>query len=192
MIGMMARPLSKTLSGAILVVLIALVGPATAQQADLPAPEESISPEPVPQAPGAADQELPRLEEQAASDGSITPPIASVPPAASVPAPATPLADADATYVINLRDADIRSLSEQVSEITDRTLVLDPNVSGVVTVISTTPLTVSGVWELFQSVLAVQGYVALPTGNLWRIVPQDTIREGGPRRRKRRIPDAWT
>ena len=84
-----------------------------------------------------------------------------------------------ATFVINLRDADIRTLSEQVSEITGRTLVLDPNVSGIVTVISTEPLTVDGVWELYQSVLSVQGYAALPSGNLWRIVPQAAIREGG-------------
>jgi len=66
-----------------------------------------------------------------------------------------------------------------VSEITGRTLVLDPNVAGIVTVISTQPLNVDGVWELYQSVLGVQGYAALPSGNLWRIVPQATIREGG-------------
>ncbi len=83
------------------------------------------------------------------------------------------------TYVINLRDADIRTLAEQVAEITDRTLILDPNVSGIVTVISTEALDRDGVWELFQSVLAVQGYAALPSGNLWRIVPQQVIREGG-------------
>ena len=88
-------------------------------------------------------------------------------------------ADAPATFVINLRDADIRTLSEQVSEITGRTLVLDPNVSGIVTVISTEPLDIDGVWELYQSVLSVQGYAALPSGNLWRIVPQAAIREGG-------------
>jgi len=57
--------------------------------------------------------------------------------------------------------------------------VLDPNVAGIVTVISTQPLNVDGVWELYQSVLGVQGYAALPSGNLWRIVPQATIREGG-------------
>ena len=83
------------------------------------------------------------------------------------------------TYVINLRDADIRTLSEQVSDITGRTLVLDPNVSGNVTVISTQPLEADGVWELYQSVLGVQGYAALPSGKLWRIVPQASIREGG-------------
>ncbi len=82
-------------------------------------------------------------------------------------------------FVINLRDADIRTLAEQVSEITDRTLIIDPNVTGIVTVISTEALDKDGVWELFQSVLAGQGFAALPSGNLWRIVPQQAIREGG-------------
>ncbi len=83
------------------------------------------------------------------------------------------------TFVINLRDADLRALAEQVSEITDRTLILDPNVVGQVTVISTEPLDSDGVWELFQSVLAVRGFAALPAGKLWRIVPQASVREGG-------------
>ncbi len=97
-----------------------------------------------------------------------------------VPDPTTVQAtDPAAGFVINLRDADIRALSEQVSDITGRTLVLDPNVSGTVTVISTSPLDQDGVWELYQSVLAVQGFAALPSGTLWRIVPQAAIREGG-------------
>ncbi|MGQ0566910.1 MAG: type II secretion system secretin GspD [Gemmobacter sp.] len=83
------------------------------------------------------------------------------------------------TFVINLRDADIRVLAEQVSDITERTLILDQNVTGTVTVISTQGLDRDGVWELFQSVLAAQGYAALPAGNLWRIVPQAAVREGG-------------
>ena len=58
-------------------------------------------------------------------------------------------------------------------------MVLDPNVSGTVTVIASQPLDKDGVWELFQSVLSVQGFAALPSGGLWRIVPQQAIKEGG-------------
>ena len=180
MITMRVTPSPKLFAAVVLTALCVLGNPALAQEAATPVPQESIPPEAAPSVPGVAPgQEALPLEEQAAPDGSITPPVIAVPPEALVPAPTAPLPDTEATYVINLRDADIRSLSEQVSEITDRTLVLDPNVSGVVTVISANPLTASGVWELFQSVLAVQGYVALPSGNLWRIVPQATIREGG-------------
>ncbi len=83
------------------------------------------------------------------------------------------------TYTINLRDADIKALSEQVSQITGRTLVLDPTVSGAVTVISAQTLDKDGVWELYQSVLGGQGFAAMPSGTIWRVVPLASIREGG-------------
>lgn len=83
------------------------------------------------------------------------------------------------TFVINLRDADLRTLAEQVSQITGRTLILDAAVVANVTVISTTPLDKDGVWDLFQSVLAVQGFAAVPSGNLWRVVTQQAAKESG-------------
>ena len=88
-------------------------------------------------------------------------------------------AEEPASFVINLRDADIRTLAEQVSEITGRTLVLDPAVEGEVTVISSQPLDEAGVWELFLSVLRVQGFAALRSGSTWRVIPEDQVREGG-------------
>ena len=93
--------------------------------------------------------------------------------------PAAQDAEEPATFMINLRDADIRALAEQVSEITGRTLVLDPAVEGEVTVISAQPLDEAEVWELFQSVLRVQGFAALRSGSIYRVVPQDQVREGG-------------
>ena len=102
-------------------------------------------------------------------------------PAAHAQAPTdTPIVEDQAgRYVINLREVEIRALSEQVSQITGRTLILDPQVRGQVTVISSEPLNETGVWELFQSVLRVNGYAALQTGSVWRIVAQDNARQGG-------------
>lgn len=82
-------------------------------------------------------------------------------------------------YVINLRAADIRALAEQVSQITQRTMIIDPAVSGEVTVISQEPLDKEGVWDLFQSVLRVQGFVAIRSGTIWRVIPQANMREAG-------------
>jgi general secretion pathway protein D len=83
------------------------------------------------------------------------------------------LNDSDAEFVINLRNADISVLAEQVSEITERTLVIDPALGGDVTVISAKPLTQAGVWQLFQSMLRVRGFVAVDAGVIWEIVPED-------------------
>nr|MCU0909486.1 hypothetical protein [Paracoccaceae bacterium] len=97
-----------------------------------------------------------------------------VPTAAATEDPGT-----EARFLINLRDAALATLAEQVSEITGRTLVLDPSVTGTVTVIAAQPLDRDAVWELFQSVLASNGYAALQSGAFWRVVPQGVVREGG-------------
>ena len=62
-------------------------------------------------------------------------------------------ASTPARWVINLRASELSVFAEQVSNITGRTLILDPSVHGKVTVISAEPLDAEGVWALFQSVL---------------------------------------
>jgi general secretion pathway protein D len=84
----------------------------------------------------------------------------------------TALDDAAADFTINLRNAEISVLAEQVSEITERTLVINPGLAGNVTVISAKPLTQAGVWSLFQSMLRVRGFVAVEAGVIWEIVPE--------------------
>jgi general secretion pathway protein D len=90
-------------------------------------------------------------------------------------------AQAQETFVINLRNAEISLLAEQVSEITGRTLVLDPNLSGEVTVVSQQSLDSEGVWALFQSILRVRGFAAVETGAVWQVVPElDARTKGSP------------
>lgn len=87
-----------------------------------------------------------------------------------------PVAD---DVVINMRNADIKDVAEQVSRITGRTLVLDPAVSGQVNVVSAEPLSRNGVWELFLQVLRTSQFAAVRSGNVWRIVPQASVIQGG-------------
>lgn len=90
------------------------------------------------------------------------------------------LNDDKADFVINLRNAEISVLAEQVSEITDRTLVINPGLTGDVTVISAKPLTQAGVWSLFQSMLRVRGFVAVEAGVIWEIIPEtQSVAKGG-------------
>ncbi|NIJ20768.1 general secretion pathway protein D [Sphingomonas naasensis] len=82
--------------------------------------------------------------------------------------------------VINMRGVEIADVADQISRITGRTLILDPAVKGIVTVTSATPLSPSGVWELFQSVLRANGFSAVRSGRAWRIVPAaNAVRDGG-------------
>ncbi|MBP1806176.1 type II secretion system secretin GspD [Rubellimicrobium aerolatum] len=83
------------------------------------------------------------------------------------------------TFVINLRGADISVLAAQVSEITGRTLVLAPEVTGEVTVVSSERLDEAGVWALFQSILRSRGFVAVETDTVWQVVPEAEARTIG-------------
>ncbi|HWK35529.1 type II secretion system secretin GspD [Sphingomonas sp.] len=82
--------------------------------------------------------------------------------------------------VVNMRGVEIADVSEQISRLTGRTLILDPAVKGNVTVTSAEPLSQAGVWDLFQSVLRANGYAAVRSGRAWRIVPAaNAVRDGG-------------
>ena len=86
--------------------------------------------------------------------------------------PPAPLRAQTDTYTINLRDADIAVLAEQISDITKRTLILDPALTGNVTVVSAEALDAVGVWSLFQSILRARGFVAVQSGTVWQVVPE--------------------
>ena len=91
---------------------------------------------------------------------------------------AAPAAGNAGDIVVNMHDVEIAAVAEQISRLTGRTLILDPQVRGTVNVTSATPLSANGVWELFQSVLRVHGFTAVRSGRAWRIVPQaDAVRE---------------
>ncbi|MGV6848175.1 MAG: type II secretion system secretin GspD [Marinibacterium sp.] len=79
-------------------------------------------------------------------------------------------------FTINLRDSAISVLTEQIAEITGRTLIVHPDLTGEITVVSAEPLDRDGAWELYQSILRVHGFQAVQSGIVWQIVPLDTAR----------------
>ena len=72
---------------------------------------------------------------------------------------------------INFRDAEISSLIESVAEITGRSFVLDPRVSGRVTIIAPDTIDADMLYQAFLSALQVQGFQAVEDGAITRIVP---------------------
>jgi general secretion pathway protein D len=83
------------------------------------------------------------------------------------------------SFLLNARDVDIQVFADDVSAVTGRTLILDPAVTGKVTVLSQEPLDADGVWKLFLSVLRVQGYAAIESGDAWRVVPRNPAGQAG-------------
>lgn len=82
---------------------------------------------------------------------------------------------------LNVRDADIRALVTQISDITGKSFVVDPRVKGNVTVVSNAEMTPESLYEVFLSVLNVHGFTAVESGDVIKIVPstgakQDSLR----------------
>ena len=79
-------------------------------------------------------------------------------------------------YTVNLKDTDIQEFIKFVADVTGTTMVVDPNVKGKVRVISSQPVTQAELYDLFLSILDVQGYTAVRSGQIIRIVPSKDAR----------------
>lgn len=66
-------------------------------------------------------------------------------------------------HVVNLKDADIRAFIEDMSMLTGKTFIVDPRVTGTVTVTSQSELSKNEVFAVFMDVLRVRGFTAVPT-----------------------------
>lgn len=75
------------------------------------------------------------------------------------------------SWTINLKGADIREFIDQIAAITGQTFIVDPRVKGQVSVVSSTPLGLSEVYQLFLSVMATHGFSVITQGDQARIVP---------------------
>ena len=78
---------------------------------------------------------------------------------------------APSTRLWNLQDADILSVINEVSQETGKNFVVDPRVTGKISLVSSKPLRKSEVYNVFLSVLELLGYSAIPSGNVIKIVP---------------------
>jgi general secretion pathway protein D len=84
------------------------------------------------------------------------------------------------TVTLNLKNADINALIATVAEVTGKNFIVDPRVKGKVTVVSAEPLDSQAIYEVFESILKVHGFAAVPAGDVIKIVPdvnakQDSI-----------------
>lgn len=81
-----------------------------------------------------------------------------------------------ATITPNYKDADLEQITEAVSTITGKTFIIDPRVKAQVTMLSSTPMSPEAFYQAYLSILQVHGYIAVPTGNVIKIVPEQATR----------------
>ena len=73
---------------------------------------------------------------------------------------------------LNFVNADIEAVVKAVAEMTGRNFVLDPRVKGVVNIVSARPVPVSLVYPTLLSALRLQGYAAVESNGVTKIVPE--------------------
>jgi len=77
----------------------------------------------------------------------------------------------------NFKDADITQIIEAVSMATGKNFIVDPRVRAQVTMLSSTPMTPDQFYQAFLAILQVHGFVAVPAGNIIKIVPDANMRQ---------------
>ncbi len=95
--------------------------------------------------------------------------LSSVPPLAAQ-------GSAAARITPNFKDAEITQVIEAVAAATGRSIIVDPRVRAQVTMLSSTPMTPEAFYEAFLALLQVYGFVAVPSGNVLKIIPDANSR----------------
>jgi general secretion pathway protein D len=100
--------------------------------------------------------------------------------AAQGPLAATPvLAQSGERQTLNVQGADIRAFIQDVARSTGRTFIVDPAVTGTVTVTSDRALSRAQLFEVFLSTLRANGLVVTPTSSgAYRISPAQGAAQG--------------
>ena len=81
--------------------------------------------------------------------------------------------------VLNLQHADIRAVIQTIAKLTGKNFLVDPRVTGKITLVTNTPMSADEAYQAFLSMLQVLGFSAVPSGNLIKIVPNMNAKELG-------------
>jgi general secretion pathway protein D len=121
------------------------------------------------------------------------PPVAAPGPA-SAPAAAQSSAQTQIgpndTVTLNFVNADIDAVVKAVADITGRNFLVDPRVKGTINIVSSRPVPRSLVFPTLLSALRMQGYTAVESEGVVKIVPEaDAKQQGAPVVRGAAAPD---
>ncbi len=102
--------------------------------------------------------------------------LASAQPVAQPPGP--PVQPAQQQRITpNFKDTDITMIAEAVAAATGKNFIIDPRVRAQVTMISSTAMSPAAFYEAFLSILAVYNFIAVPDGNIVKILPDANARQ---------------
>lgn len=83
------------------------------------------------------------------------------------------------SWMVNLQDADVKEFISEVSTITNKNFIIDPRVNGKVTVISHRSMDEDEIYQLFLSVMQVNGIAALEKNGVIELRPSNIAKQSG-------------
>lgn len=83
----------------------------------------------------------------------------------------SPVYAAQGTISLDFKSVDIYVLIKFISEITGKNFIVDRAVGGRVTIYSPTKISVHEAYRVFESVLQLNGFVIVPSGSAYKILP---------------------
>jgi general secretion pathway protein D len=84
--------------------------------------------------------------------------------------PAATQSAENGAFTINMREADIRAFIQWIADRTQKNIIVHRSVAGTVTVISSRPIAADEAYELFLTVLQLNGFSAVENGNTVKVV----------------------
>lgn len=119
--------------------------------------------------------------------GVLAQPPQTPPPTEAPPSPSGPLMN-EATraqlrsgmVTLNYENLDIRLLARLMAEFTNRNIVLDQNVQGKITVISSSPVNADQAWQIFRIALERYGFGVVEANGVTQIMALKDIRKYAP------------
>lgn len=83
------------------------------------------------------------------------------------------------SWKVNLQEADIKAFVNEVAAITNKNFILDPRINGNVTVISNRAMNKNEIYELFLSVMQVNGVAAVNKDGMVQLIPNNVAKQSG-------------
>ncbi|HQT26926.1 MAG TPA: secretin N-terminal domain-containing protein, partial [Burkholderiales bacterium] len=87
----------------------------------------------------------------------------------------------DDKVMLNFVNADVDSVIKAVGKITGRNFLIDPRVRGTVNIISSRPVPRSLIYPILLSALRLQGFAAVESNGIVRILPEAEAKQSGGR-----------
>ena len=91
----------------------------------------------------------------------------------------------------NFRDVEIANVIEAVAKVTGQNFIIDPRVRGKVTLIAPQAMSSDALYQTLLAILNVHGFVAIPSGEVIKVVPVNLARDQLPYAGPQDRGEAW-